>query len=190
MSVFYISIFLEIMLVSRLARRRIKIEEAENKKLMAITIIILCLTYMLNNKTNFIYYYLIPIFVFMFYMDRTNYLIIDEFNLLLLIFGIIYMIFTLQLFPNLSSFLTFILIMILIKLIEKIIKKDLMGDGDLKLFIATSLIFSYKVFIIIFIASIISLGIEYLKRITKKNEVLIPFGPYLVIAYLITIYFL
>lgn len=190
MSVFCVSIILEIMLVSRLARRRIKIEESENKKLIIVTIIIICLTYMLNNKTSFIYYYLIPIFVFIFYMDRTNYLIIDEFNLLLLIFGIIYAIFTLQLFPKITAFITFILIMILIKLIEKIIKKDLMGDGDLKLFITTSLIFAYKIFIVIFIASIISLGVEYIKRIIKKNEVLIPFGPYLIIAYLITIYFL
>ncbi len=186
---FFIALILEIILVSKIANRRIKIEKEQNIKLILITIIILCITYIINNKTYFIYYYLITPLIFMFYMDRTCYLIINEFNLLFFLLGIIHILYTFQFIQNISMSIICIIIMVIIKLIEKRLKKDLMGDGDLKFFIATSLIVSYHIFTIIFIASMISVIIEYLKRLITKKDILVPFGPYLVIAFLIFIYF-
>lgn len=187
MGVFLSAILLEISLVSRIAKSRINIKNDVNRKLMLISIILMIFIYSLNDNTFFLYYFLIPILVYIFYMDRKTYLIINEFNILLLILGLVYMVFSNQLFPHIFISLGFFIIMFLAILLEKIIKKEIIGDGDLKLFIVMSLLFSYKIFIVILIASIIALLYYYLKRLFRKQDSLIPFGPYLVIGFIIVI---
>lgn len=190
MSVFYISLILEILLIEKIASLRINIKRIVSIILMVISLLLIMISFLINNKIKIInpfLYYLIPIFVFIFYMDLKEYLIINEYNLLLLIFSIIYFLLNF-LINNLLIFILFILVMIIIKLYERITSKDLIGDGDLKLFISLSLIFGIYSFNAIFIASIIGLITELIKRITKHNKTLIPFGPYLVIGYYLVMF--
>lgn len=83
----------------------------------------------------------------------------------------------------------FIVLALLTKLIEKVIKIELIGDGDLLLFVVVSLFIGivYTVMGII-IASIIALMVEKIILRNKKRR-LIPFGPYLSISFLLVIIF-
>lgn len=189
MSVFCISLGLEIILVNNIANLRIKINKNETIKLMIISIIFLVITYNIKKELN-LFYYLIPIFVYIFYMDIKEYLIINEFNLIMLLLGIIKLLIDYSLI-NVIVHILFIIITITVKLFEKIKGIDIIGDGDLKLFIALSLLFGTFSLYAIFVASLLGVAVELLKRIFKINKVLIPFGPYLVIGYylIMLIYF-
>lgn len=181
MSVFSISLLLEIILVNNISRIRTKIDKEESIKLMIISIIISILTYNIEKEIN-LFYYLIPIFVHIFYMDIKEYLIINEFNLMISILGLIKLIINFDIFNILINAI-FIIIMLVVKLFENIKKIDIIGDGDLKLFISLSLLFGTFSFHAIFVASLLGIIIELLKKILNINKVLIPFGPYLVIGY-------
>lgn len=81
-----------------------------------------------------------------------------------------------------------ILIWGIIYLAEKIFKKELMGLGDIKLFGVVGLLIGYKLLLLgIFIGSVIALITEVV-FLRHKNK-LVPFGPYLVIGFTITIFF-
>ena len=77
-------------------------------------------------------------------------------------------------------------IMYLIRLFGNIIfKKDSMGGGDIKMMIYVAFILGWKLsIIVIFIASFLALPISII-NMYKKNEHMLPFGPYLAVAALI-----
>lgn len=188
MSVLIISLLLEIILINKIMNIRINVRKEDSNKLILISVILLIFTYQVNNEINFFYYYLIPVFVFIFYMDIKEYLIINEYNLIFLILGVIYLSYNYKK-ENTIVFIIFINLSIIIKIYEKLKQYDVIGDGDLKLFIALSLIYGLNSFYAIFIASLIGVIVELFKRIIKKNKTLIPFGPYLVIGYYLILVF-
>lgn len=68
-------------------------------------------------------------------------------------------------------------------------KKDSMGGGDIKMMTYVSFIFGYKLsIVVIFIASFLALPISII-NMYRKNEHMLPFGPYLAIASLILLIF-
>ncbi|MBQ9024699.1 MAG: prepilin peptidase [Bacilli bacterium] len=78
------------------------------------------------------------------------------------------------------------LIMYLIRLFGNFVfKKDSMGGGDIKMMIYVSFILGWKLsIVVIFIASFLALPISIF-NMYKKNEHMLPFGPYLAISSLI-----
>ena len=85
--------------------------------------------------------------------------------------------------------LGFILIVYLVILIfTQIRKKELMGLGDIKLLLAMSLVVSYKLmFLVLLFGSLLALLVEVI--IKRKKHAVIPFGPYLSMAFLIVMFF-
>ena len=77
-------------------------------------------------------------------------------------------------------------IMYLIRLLGNMaFKKDSMGGGDIKMMTYIALIFGWKLsIVVIFLASFIALPVSIV-NMYKKNEHMLPFGPYLGIAALI-----
>ena len=77
-------------------------------------------------------------------------------------------------------------IMYLIRFLGNIMfKKDSMGGGDIKMMAFVSCILGWKLsIVVIFIASFLALPISII-NMYKKNEHMLPFGPYLAIASLI-----
>lgn len=84
-----------------------------------------------------------------------------------------------------DGFIMFI-IMYLIRLFGNFIfKKDSMGGGDIKMMVFVSFIIGWKLsIVVIFIASFLALPISIF-NMYKKNEHMLPFGPYLAVASLI-----
>lgn len=78
------------------------------------------------------------------------------------------------------------LIMYLIRLFGNMLfKKDSMGGGDIKMMVYVAFILGWKLsIIVIFIASFLALPIS-IYNMYKRNEHMLPFGPYLAIAALI-----
>jgi len=81
-----------------------------------------------------------------------------------------------------DGFIMFV-IMYLIRLLGNLMfKKDSMGGGDIKMMAFISLLFGWKLsVIVIFLASFLALPISIV-NMYKKNEHMLPFGPYLAIA--------
>ena len=84
-----------------------------------------------------------------------------------------------------DGFIMFI-IMYLIRLLgNSIFKKDSMGGGDIKMMVFVSFILGWQLsIVVIFLASFLALPIS-IYNVYKKNEHMLPFGPYLAIASLI-----
>lgn len=80
--------------------------------------------------------------------------------------------------------------MLLIKLFgDFVFKKESMGGGDIKLMILFGLVLGFELSIVsIFISTILALPISLIALI-KKNEHMLPFGPYLAVAALIIHFF-
>ena len=80
------------------------------------------------------------------------------------------------------------IIMYLIRLFGNMLfKKDSMGGGDIKMMTYISFILGWKLsIVVIFLASFLALPLSII-NIYKKNEHMLPFGPYLAVAALILI---
>ena len=78
------------------------------------------------------------------------------------------------------------IIMYLIKFFGNFIfKKDSMGGGDIKMMVYVSFILGWKLsIIVIFLGSFLALPISII-NMYKRNEHMLPFGPYLAIGALI-----
>ncbi len=78
------------------------------------------------------------------------------------------------------------IIMYLIRLIGNFLfKKDSMGGGDIKMMTYVSFILGWKLsIVVVFIASFLALPLSII-NMYKKNEHVLPFGPYLAVAALI-----
>lgn len=87
-----------------------------------------------------------------------------------------------------SGLLLFFFMFLLMKLGEKLFKKESLGGGDVKLLFVLGLILDpFLTLISIFLASFIALPIS-LYLLFKNKEHMIPFGPFLLIGFLI-VYF-
>lgn len=83
------------------------------------------------------------------------------------------------------SFVIFVIIWIIFSLIQAKINKDFLGGGDLILFCLVSLLFGAYITIFgIFFASSIALLVHIFR---KKKEKVLPFGPYLVVGFMISL---
>ncbi len=78
------------------------------------------------------------------------------------------------------------IIMYLVRLLGNVIfKQESMGGGDIKMMTYVSLLLGYKLsIVIIFLASFLALPISII-NVYKKNEHMLPFGPYLAVSSLI-----
>ena len=85
-------------------------------------------------------------------------------------------------------FLVMFLVMYLIRLFGNMaFKKDSMGGGDIKMMAFVSMIIGWKLsIVVVFLASFIALPLSII-NMYRKNEHMLPFGPYLAIAALILV---
>lgn len=120
--------------------------------------------------------------------DISYYIIPDE--ILIFFTGYFLILFVLKngamaTFVNILSGLVMFLIMYTIMLIGNFLfKKESLGGGDIKLMFVIGLVLSpLPSLLVIFIGSFVALPISLL-MLTKKNQKLIPFGPFLMIAFL------
>ena len=131
------------------------------------------------DKFNYLYLsILISIFTFIFYIDFKKFIIFDEFNLLLFIFGLIYIVYK-NAFFNLFICIILFVVSILLNIIMSKCDKEYIGGGDLKLISVMSL---YVGFVGSMFALTIASSVAIIYYIFKKSKVL-PYGPFLSIGY-------
>ncbi|MEG1850916.1 MAG: prepilin peptidase [Bacilli bacterium] len=137
--------------------------------------IILCSALSITLVSDFYYYYI---------SDRV--LVIS--SVLLIICNIIFNGIKLSIY-NILYALIMLIIMILLKLLGNyLFKKESLGTGDIKLIFMASLPHNlYISLITLFVSSF--LGLIYSLFCRDKKENIIPFGPFILIASLITLYF-
>lgn len=82
-----------------------------------------------------------------------------------------------------------IIIIVIFYIIQKIIKKPVIGGGDLKLFLGIGLFMGWQLEMLgLLIACIIGAFVEIIFS-KKLNRKVLPFGPYLVIGFTISLFF-
>ena len=84
-----------------------------------------------------------------------------------------------------DALIMFVIMFIIKKIGDLIFKKESLGGGDIKLMTYIAIVIGYKMgIVVIFLASFLALPISIINAY-KKNEQMLPFGPYLAIATLI-----
>lgn len=131
-------------------------------------------------------------FVYIAYIDIRYYLILDEYNLVIFTLSCIRLTYLhLSMLNFVMATFVFFSIMIIEKWIEKKVKKEGLGSGDLKLFIAMAgYLGIQKNLLAIFLASIFALFGEGVKICMNRKKQMIPFGPYLALGYMTLILYL
>ncbi len=136
---------------------------------------------------------LLYIFCIISFVDYEAKIIPDLLNGIIFILGIICLLFfnkltNINLNSRLMGLVIAIIITIVMTVLSKLLNKELIGGGDLKLFMAISLIIGDKLLIIgIFIASFLAM-ISYpllLINKEKRENLQIPFGPYLSVSFML-----
>lgn len=144
-------------------------------------------------------YLLIPLSI----IDAKYQIIPDSINIGLFLVGIIGFIvntplyngiITINWISKIFGFAVAILIIIIFIICSKLLKKELIGGGDLKLFLSISLIVGWQqLLLIIFLSSllVLTIGVPFGNKINKcrNNPKQIPFGPYLSIIILLVFMF-
>ena len=88
-------------------------------------------------------------------------------------------------FMFIDALIMFVIMFIIKKIGDLIFKKESLGGGDIKLMTYIAIVIGYKMgIVVIFLASFLALPISIINAY-KKNEQMLPFGPYLAIATLI-----
>lgn len=145
---------------------------------------------------------LLLIFIVIFCIDIKHYIIPDSMNICIFVLGLLLIFFphssinnqmSINYIDKLIGLGVAIIIFILTYVLEKIVKKELIGGGDLKLFLGIGLLMGWQLLLLgIFISSLIGLVFEFIKKITKNDKFLnkvIPFGPYLTIGFSLSYFF-
>lgn len=147
-----------------------------NFKLISILVLLIFLTHIFIVDVK---EYLIP------YSSIISILIIGIFGFITQFFGFNDLFYSFDSIKNkILGFIIFVIIWIILTIIQKRLKKDFLGGGDLMLFCVFSLIVGLKnTLFIIFMSSFIAI----LSYPFIKNKKQLPFGPYLVISFLIII---
>jgi len=125
------------------------------------------------------------------FIDIEHMIIFDRFQIVLLVVGIlsIFIDTTISWYSHLIGFsisLGFFLIEIVC---EKLIKKEVIGGGDIKFIAVSGLILGYeRMILMLFISFVICLIYILIKRIKKVKLKEFPFGPFLVLGLLISLF--
>lgn len=86
------------------------------------------------------------------------------------------------LFMLIDAFVMFVIMFIIKKIGDMFFKKESLGGGDVKMMCLIAIMMGYKMsIIVIFLASFIALPVS-IYNAYKKNEAMLPFGPYLAIS--------
>lgn len=178
-----VSVFIFILLLNVLIFKISYLRGCNKKDLIIVFTIslfinIVCLLIIKDLSKYLFIGILISIFSFIIYIDFKMYLIFDEVNLLLLLYGLIYLLYY-CLYDYLYVFVLFIIIVLIVNSIMIKTNKEVIGGGDLKLFVVMSLfVGGVNTMFSLTISSF--LGIIY--YLFNKNK-MIPFGPFLSIGY-------
>lgn len=145
------------------------------------------------------------IFAGIFFIDMEFYIIPDSFNLILLVLGFVSFfandltreLLQIGFWDRIISIIISLFFWLLVPIIEKLIKKEIIGGGDLKLFTVVGLIIGWQLTLIgVLISSIVACVVEIpFKKIIKREitedgkSAILPFGPYLVLGFIISIIF-
>lgn len=178
------SVFLYLVYLSLYLLKIARIRGYGNKSycVFIISIIIgICLIKIFNINSNTLFLItLSTVFCYISYFDFLDYIIFDEYNLILLFIGLVYVI-TNKVYLNIVTMILFYIICLIINIICNKLNKEIIGGGDLKLFSVMGLFVGVVgSMYVLLISSLI--GILY--YLISKNKV-IPYGPFLSIAYFV-----
>lgn len=146
-------------------------------------------------------------FVAIFFIDAKHYEIPDSLVIIIALVGIVSIFiapldyakgdFSITYVDKLISLAVSLALLVLVMLFEKILKRELIGGGDIKLFAAVGLFIGWQLALLgVMLAAIIGVLVEIpfsklLKREKAEgsNSSVLPFGPYLVIGFMISLLF-
>jgi Type II secretory pathway, prepilin signal peptidase PulO and related peptidases len=151
------------------------------------------------SYTSIIVTLLLEIFIAIFFIDKDELIIPDSLNIAVAVLGLLSIImaditslnheYTIDDSDKFLSLLVNIIIIGIFYIIQKIIRKPVIGGGDLKLFLGIGLFMGWQLEILgLGIACIIGAGVELIFS-KKLNRKIVPFGPYLVIGFTISLFF-
>lgn len=151
------------------------------------------------SYTSIIVTLLLEIFIAIFFIDKDELIIPDSLNIAVAVLGLLSIImaditslnyeYTIDDSDKFLSLLVNIIIIGIFYIIQKIIRKPVIGGGDLKLFLGIGLFMGWQLEILgLVIACIIGAGVELIFS-KKLNRKIVPFGPYLVIGFTISLFF-
>ena len=169
-------------------------------ELLTMVLTVVCyIKYSDNLLLFFLTSILFMVFICIFFIDLKHYIIPDSLNLCILILGVIslftkfeYGRFSIGWEDKLIGFAFGIGIILLVFIIEKLLKKEIIGGGDLKLITAIGLFLGWGLTLlgILFgsiIACIVEIPLSYNKKLREAH--VLPFGPYLVSGFAISLLF-
>lgn len=142
---------------------------------------------------------LLNLFMMIFVIDKQEFIIPDTINLSIGLLGILSFFlveikaldsfFIIGTKDRLYSVLMNIIIILFFSILQRILKKEMIGWGDLKLFLVVGLFMGWQLELMgIFIGSIIGTIFE-LAFAKKLNRKVLPYGPYLVIGFTFSLLF-
>lgn len=151
------------------------------------------------SYTSIIVTLLLEIFIAIFFIDKDELIIPDSLNIAVAVLGLLSIImaditslnheYTIDDSDKFLSLLVNIIIIGIFYIIQKIIRKPVIGGGDLKLFLGIGLFMGWQLEILgLVIACIIGAGVELIFS-KKLNRKIVPFDPYLVIGFTISLFF-
>lgn len=159
-------------------------------------------SYLLFGLTplTFITCFVLLAFIILAFIDIKYYEIPDSINLFLALLGLIALlvaplegkILTISYESRLLSLLSSLILILLFYIFGRLTKKELIGGGDLKLLAAVGLFLGWELQILgLIIASVIGVLVEIPTRLISKKSLKarLPFGPYLVIGFTISLFF-
>lgn len=172
-----------------------------------ITVLISLVTYLIHGMTStFIFGAMgMMVYICIIFIDYKYYIIPDSLSVALFIIGVTSFGVTLteyldlkqlielfDVYSKINGILIGLGICVLCEIIIKMTKKEIIGGGDLKLILASSLFLGFECLLLgIFVGSILALVIElplsYNKKLRQGH--MLPFGPYLSYGFIISFLF-
>lgn len=168
-------------------------------ELLNASLWVLALHYYQITELFFLSIIVISLLIVIAFIDLDKMIIPDSLNLSILIIGVL----SIVLKKNFSNILLItqidqliglvigLILLLIVVFIDKIFKKEVMGGGDIKLIGAIGLFLGWQLVLLgIILGSMIGTLIELPQRLVKikKESEPFPFGPYLVIGFLIAMY--
>jgi leader peptidase (prepilin peptidase)/N-methyltransferase len=131
------------------------------------------------------------------FIDLDHFIIMDETVIALLVIGIVSCFFPYEmaLYEKIAGLSVGILLLALSLVIGKMLKKEAIGGGDIKLVGVIGLFLGFKLTLLgLFLAALIGTLVElprlllFKKKKTENQDNIIPFGPYLALGFLATLF--
>lgn len=159
-------------------------------------------SYLLFGLTSltFITCFVLLAFIILAFIDLKYFEIPDSINLFLALLGLLALfvaplegkILTISYKSRLLSLFSSLILILLFYIFSRLAKKELIGGGDLKLLAAVGLFLGWELQILgLIIASVIGVLVEIPSRLISKKSLKarLPFGPYLVLGFTISLFF-